>query len=165
MRKVLVISLGLVLGLVSISIAECPSADLTGDCFVDMEDFVIMAGWWLEGCNVGNNWCEGVDLDESGRVDGNEFSSLASEWLERGNAFVTTWDTSLGDGTTVTLALAGTVDAYIDWGDGSYPSHVTTPGPHVYDYGVNGIYTISVAGRVTAYNSKEYGSGVPIFFR
>jgi len=27
--------------------AACPSADLTGDCFVDFEDFAIMAGQWL----------------------------------------------------------------------------------------------------------------------
>jgi hypothetical protein len=32
---------------------------------------------------------------------------------------VTTWDTSLSEGTTVTLALAGTVNAPIHWGDGS----------------------------------------------
>jgi hypothetical protein len=28
--------------------AECPSADLTGDCKVDLEDFAIMASQWLE---------------------------------------------------------------------------------------------------------------------
>ncbi len=27
--------------------AECPSADLTGDCFVDYEDFAVMAAQWL----------------------------------------------------------------------------------------------------------------------
>ena len=27
--------------------AACPSADLTGDCFVDFEDFVLMANQWL----------------------------------------------------------------------------------------------------------------------
>ena len=27
--------------------AECPSADLTGDCFVDLEDFALMANQWL----------------------------------------------------------------------------------------------------------------------
>jgi surface protein len=67
---------------------------------------------------------------------------------------------SLGDGTTVTLALAGTVDAYIDWGDGSAAEHVTTPGPHVHDYGVDGIYTVSVTGSVTAYNSFDNGGAV-----
>ena len=28
-------------------LAACPSADLTGDCFVDCEDFALMAGQWL----------------------------------------------------------------------------------------------------------------------
>jgi len=27
----------------------CPSADLTGDCFVNLEDFAVLAGWWLRG--------------------------------------------------------------------------------------------------------------------
>jgi len=27
----------------------CPSADLTGDCFVDFVDFSIMADQWLQG--------------------------------------------------------------------------------------------------------------------
>jgi len=31
------------------ALGECPSADLTGDCFVDYEDFAVMAGQWLTG--------------------------------------------------------------------------------------------------------------------
>ena len=30
-------------------LADCPSADLTGDCFVDFEDFAVMASQWLTG--------------------------------------------------------------------------------------------------------------------
>ena len=74
-------------------------------------------------------------------------------------AFVTIWDTSLGAGTTVTLALAGTVVATIDWGDGTI-QNVTTPGPHVHDYGVHGVYTVFVTGTVTAYNSESNGGAV-----
>jgi surface protein len=70
--------------------------------------------------------------------------------------FATTWDTSLGDGKTVTLALAGQVDATIYWGDGTI-TDVNTPGPHVHDYGINGIYTVSVIGSVTAYDSYDNG--------
>jgi surface protein len=70
---------------------------------------------------------------------------------ESGEAFVTTWDTNLGEGTTVTLGLAGTVDATIDWGDGTITT-VTTPGPHTHDYGQEGVYTVSVTGSVTAYD-------------
>jgi hypothetical protein len=68
------------------------------------------------------------------------------------SAFVTTWDTNLGEGTTVTLALAGSVNATIDWGDGAIQS-VTTAGPHVHDYGTNGVYTVSVTGSVSGYSS------------
>src|SRR6056297_4173731 len=42
-------------------------------------------------------------------------------------AFITTWDTRLGTSPTVSLGLAGTVDAVIDWGDGTTEA-VTTPG-------------------------------------
>jgi hypothetical protein len=72
------------------------------------------------------------------------------------DAFVTTWNTSLGDGTTVTLGLAGTVDATIDWGDGTV-EHVTTAGPHTHDYGEDGTYTVKVTGFVTAYDSFSNG--------
>jgi surface protein len=77
-------------------------------------------------------------------------------------SFRTTWDTRLGDGTTVTLALAGEVDAHIDWGDGTV-DHVTTGGPHEHDYGVDGIYVVNVTGSVTAYGLEdcELGSEFP----
>jgi surface protein len=71
--------------------------------------------------------------------------------------FVTTWDTRLGAGTTVTLGLAGTVNATIDWGDGTTQS-VTTPGPHVHDYGAEGVYTVYVTGTVTAYDGNLGGA-------
>jgi surface protein len=73
-----------------------------------------------------------------------------------GDPFVTTWNTNLGSGTTVTLGLAGQVDATIDWGDGTVTA-VNTPGPHSHNYGVNGIYTVSVTGSVGAYNSLNNG--------
>jgi surface protein len=73
------------------------------------------------------------------------------------NSFITTWDTSLGPNATVTLALAGTVDATIYWGDGS-TSDVTTAGPHTHDYGSDGIYTVSVFGDVSAYNSDTHST-------
>lgn len=120
------------------SFAACPSADLTGECKVNLDDFAAMASGWLT------------------TYDANDLADMASQWLDNG-AFITIWDTSLGSGTTVTLALAGTVNAMIDWGDGSPTQHVITPGPHTHDYGVDGIYTVSVTGSVTAYNSYSCG--------
>ncbi len=124
-------------------IAGCPSADLTRDCKVNFEDFAVISADWL------------------GEYDLNDLYTLASQWLDDRSAFVTTWDTTLGDANTVTLALAGTVDAEIDWGDGSAAEHVTTPGPHVHDYGTGGIYTVSVTGSAGAYNSRDNGGGDP----
>ena len=43
--------------------AACPSADLTGDCFVDFEDFAIIGNQWL---NV---------------YDWNDVNTLANQWL------------------------------------------------------------------------------------
>jgi hypothetical protein len=42
-------------------LGECPRADLTGDCFVDLEDFAILADRWL------NNMAD--------------FELMASQWL------------------------------------------------------------------------------------
>jgi surface protein len=111
----------------------CPSADYTGDCRVDLKDFAV----------IDANWLSGYDL--------NDLHALAIQWLYFGPAFVTTWDTSLSSDTTVTLPLAGEVDATIDWGDGNI-TDVNTPGPHTHDYGTDGIYTVSVTGSAGAYN-------------
>jgi len=119
--------------------AACPSADLTGDCKVNLKDLAVIGADWL------------------GEYDLNNVNSLVDQWLDCGSAFVTTWDTSFGDANTVTLALAGTVDSEIDWGDGSAAEHVTTPGPHVHEYGTGGIYTVSVTGSAGAYNSLDNG--------
>ena len=119
--------------------AACPSADLSGDCSVSLDVFAILASGWLT------------------TYDATDLADMASEWLEDGSAFVTTWDTSLGTGTTVTLAMAGAVNATIDWGDGTAVETVTTSGPHAHDYGVDGTYTVSVIGSAEAYNSYFYG--------
>jgi len=143
---------------VSMSFAACPPADYTGDCFVNVEDYAYVAYWWMEDCTSFNVFCGGADFNMSGQVDANDLAVLTADWLVEINpAFITTWDTSLGDGTTVILALAGMVNADIDWGDGSI-EHVSTPSP-THDYGVDGIYTVSVTGTVTAYNSKDNGVG------
>src|SRR4030042_7073999 len=101
--------------------------------------------------------CPSADLTGDCRVDFKDFAIMASQWLDdEPSPFVTTWHTGLGAGTTVTLALAGTVDAAIDWGDDTI-TDVNTPGPHVHDYGSDGTYTVSVIGSGTAYNSLDNG--------
>jgi sulfatase modifying factor 1 len=48
-RKTLSILISFIVIAVSVglALAACPSADLTGDCFVDYEDFALMAAQWL----------------------------------------------------------------------------------------------------------------------
>jgi surface protein len=112
----------------------CPSYDLTGDWRVDLKDLAVMFSGWPISCDL------------------TDFAGLANQWLDDcSSSFVTTWNTSLGTGTTVTLALAGTVNAEIDWGDGTVET-VTTPGPHVHDYGVDGTYTVSVTAMSSMFS-------------
>ncbi len=112
------------------------AGDLNNDCRVDLQDIAILAANWLVDCDVNPSHPSCMD-----------------------RRFTTTWDTSLGSGTTVTLALAGGVVATIDWGEG-HVTTVTTPGPHVHDYGSDGIYTVSVTGNVTAYHNLSNGGSV-----
>ncbi len=78
------------------------------------------------------------------------------QWGGDASFFVTTWDTSLGAGATVSLGLAGRVHAIIDWGDGTLET-VRAAGPHIHDYGNDGVYVVSVTGRATAYDSLHHG--------
>jgi surface protein len=88
--------------------------------------------------------------------DMSDQGALTVELANVSGAFVTRWDTSLDSGNRIALALAGTVDATIEWGDGT-STHVTTTGPHYHTYSVSGVYTVSVTGMVTEYNSAENG--------
>jgi len=38
------------------TVSACPSADITGDCFVDIEDFTVLSAQWLTGdpCTLSN---------------------------------------------------------------------------------------------------------------
>lgn len=70
----------------SVCLAECPPADLTGDCYVDMKDLAVMAGWWMSTCLDPNacpdpNACDGADLVPSGQVDGADLLALVDVWL------------------------------------------------------------------------------------
>jgi hypothetical protein len=65
-----------------ISITACPSADLTGDCFVDLADFAVIAQWWLGNCDVSNDFCAGADFQSSGQVTVEDLLTVALQWLE-----------------------------------------------------------------------------------
>ena len=56
---------------------------LTQDCSTDLPDFAAFGTHWLEiGCDQGNNWCGGADLDHINDVDINDLQILAMYWLD-----------------------------------------------------------------------------------
>jgi hypothetical protein len=57
------------------------SADLSGDCFVDLEDLALFASAWLRTDCVTPDWCGGADLDASGDVGLKDLAELVSQWL------------------------------------------------------------------------------------
>jgi len=60
-----------------ISTSSCGSgADLSGDCYIDVEDVKILADNWLA---VGTNQ---ADLNGDGRVNFKDFAMLALQWLQ-----------------------------------------------------------------------------------
>ena len=51
-------------------------------CKVSFEDFANFAAKWLDaGCDAGNNWCDGADLDSLGDVDLEDVRIVADYWL------------------------------------------------------------------------------------
>ena len=65
MRNVILV-LTVVLFSAGVCFAACPSADLTGDCFVDFNDFALMAAQWPA-------------------TDFNDVAVMANEWLTTGS--------------------------------------------------------------------------------
>jgi len=68
----------------SFCLADCPSADLTGDCFVDFEDFAVVAAQWPTS-------------------DFNDIAEMAAHWLTtdpciaEGMAYIPTGTFAMGD--------------------------------------------------------------------
>ncbi|HPS55703.1 MAG TPA: SUMF1/EgtB/PvdO family nonheme iron enzyme [Sedimentisphaerales bacterium] len=59
----------------------CPQTDLNGDCFVDFEDFALLANWYLCDCSLSDGWCDGADFDFSLNIDTLDLEKIASQWL------------------------------------------------------------------------------------
>ncbi|MBW8015598.1 MAG: BspA family leucine-rich repeat surface protein [Planctomycetes bacterium] len=141
MKMLLTTSLAVLLVFAGVASASFSSADVSDDNKVNLEDFTIMASEWLTTYDV------------------SDLANMASYWMaDSSSFFVTTWDTTLGPDATVTLALAGSVDAEIVWGDGTI-TDVNSPGPHTHDYVIEGTYTVTVTGSAEAYDSIGNGGG------
>lgn len=63
------------------AVVICPSADLTDDCFVNMKDIAFLANYWLDDNCTSPGWCDGADLDTSGKVDFADLEDILDEWL------------------------------------------------------------------------------------
>jgi hypothetical protein len=57
------------------------TADLSGDCFVDLEDLAVFASEWLRTDCVTPDWCGGADMDTTGDVGLSDLAELVSQWL------------------------------------------------------------------------------------
>jgi formylglycine-generating enzyme required for sulfatase activity len=57
--------------------ADCPTADLTGDCFVDLADLTLLANQWL----AESTECPPPDLTGDCRVDSEDFAVTSAQWL------------------------------------------------------------------------------------
>jgi len=56
--------------------------DVNGDGRVDLVDFGIVSGWWMDSpCDVGNNFCGEADIDHTGDVGLGDLFMLAGNWL------------------------------------------------------------------------------------
>lgn len=63
------------------------------------------------------------------------------------------FDTTLGDGTTISLPLDGTVDVRINWGDGNEQA-ITSPGFAEHTYASEGTYTVKIFGDLSQYGRR-----------
>ena len=55
-------------------------SDFNGDAQVDFLDYVELANIWGWSCPP-PDWCDGIDIDNSTRVDFGDLAVLAQEWL------------------------------------------------------------------------------------
>jgi hypothetical protein len=52
-------------------------------CIVELRHFALFAEHWLDtGCDAGNEWCGGADLNGLGEVDWLDLEMLLYEWLD-----------------------------------------------------------------------------------
>jgi O-glycosyl hydrolase len=58
-------------------------SDISGDCYVNFEDFAILADYWLSSdCGWLNNYCDGADLKPmNGKVDFSDLGTFVQQWL------------------------------------------------------------------------------------
>ena len=65
---------------------QIPAGDFVCPDGIAIEDFVFFIEHWRDdNCNLGNDYCDGTDLDFSGTVDINDLEIFFENWLAAGN--------------------------------------------------------------------------------
>jgi hypothetical protein len=58
-----------------------PNPDITGNGFVDLADFAMLAAEWQNAC-ASPDWCDDADIDHSQSVDMEDLMIMATSWLQ-----------------------------------------------------------------------------------
>lgn len=62
-------------------LVETVFGDFDSNGAVDLEDYAMLAYWWLEGSCASLDWCEDADIDKNGEVDYNDLQLFCSDYL------------------------------------------------------------------------------------
>jgi len=65
----------------AVMIPERIPGDFNCDEVVNLQDYAILAKWWMGVCNISNHFCDWSDYDLSGQTDMCDLAVLAEEWL------------------------------------------------------------------------------------
>jgi surface protein len=160
-------------GLVELSWDAVADADLAGylvlQADVEAGPFEVVSDGLVTGpsfrvdglVNGRTYWFAVAAQDEAGNTsEPSAAVSAAPQAVDEAPLFVTTWDTSLIAGTSITLAFNGHVDVEVDWGDGTTTTGVTSAVSHA--FAEEGVYSVTVTGTFEGL-SQPFGEEIAAF--
>ena len=119
------------------------ATDAAADCYVALSQSATGKIYWI------TNEDQTPQLWQTG--DGSSCASVSFTPVD--DTMVTTWNTALGTGNTITLPTNGDVNMTVDWGDGSTVQTVTSDYP-VHTYATTGTYTVTITGTFDQWGSS-----------
>lgn len=102
-----------------------------------------------------NMFTKGVNTTFNFQVSNGIYYSNDSYTVTIQNPMILEYNTTLSEGTTVTLPLYGTVSVDVDWGDGSV-ERITTAGLHDHTYATEGTYNVLIYGSLHTFGSNSF---------
>ena len=69
----------------SVVVGSCDSSvpgDISGDGGIDIGDLMMLAYYWLDNCDSGNDFCFGADSQPDGIVNLEDLAAVARQWLD-----------------------------------------------------------------------------------